>query len=68
MLKQDTRLWVPVAKNYNGFAFQPNKGWLDASTKTTDKHSGRDKKASGTTRSITTTATNVCASTKLWCP
>ena len=61
MLKQDTRLWVPVAKNYNGFAFQPNKGWLDASTKTTDKHSGRDKKASSSARGLQTATTNVRA-------
>ena len=28
MLKADPRLWVSVDKNYDGFAFKPNKGWL----------------------------------------
>ena len=66
MLKTDPKLWVPVGPAYQGFVFQPSKGWLDATAKTTNKHSGRDQKASGTNRSTATTTTNVCAETKLW--
>lgn len=67
MLKADPRLWVSVDKNYDGFAFKPNKGWLGyAVAENANKHSRRDRKASSTTRSLQTTTTNVCASTKLW--
>ena len=66
MFRADPRLWVSVASDYQGFAFKPTKGWLDATAKTTNKHSGRDQKASGTNRSTATTTTNVCAETKLW--
>jgi len=28
MLRADSKLWVPVSTKYNGFAFEPTKGWL----------------------------------------
>ena len=61
MLKTDPKLWIPVGSNYQGFVFKPSKGWLNATAKTTNKHSGRDQKTSGTTRSTATTAVNVCS-------
>ena len=67
MLRTDPKLWVTVGPNYTGFVYKPTKGWLDATAKTTDKHSGRDQRASGITPSTTTTATDVCAQTELRC-
>ena len=49
MLRADSKLWVPVSTKYNGFAFEPTKGWLsNANTKASAEHSrhpNKDKSA-----------------------
>jgi len=59
-LKADPRLWVPVGPNYNGFAFEPSKGWLSANTNKSKEHSRRSIKEKSTVSRMSKTTVNVC--------
>ena len=61
MLKADPKLWVPVSTKYNGFAFEPTKGWLsNANTKASAEHSRHTNKEQSTVSRNTKTTVNVC--------
>ena len=61
MLRTDPKLWVTVGPNYTGFVYKPNKGWLDATTKTTDKHNRNNDKGKSAVQSMSSTTNKVCA-------
>ena len=60
MLKADPKLWVPVSTKYNGFAFEPTKGWLsNANTKASAEHSRHTNKDKSTVPRNTKTTVDV---------
>ena len=61
MLKADPRLWVPVGKNYNGFAFEPSKGWLSATTNKSKEHNRQSTKEKSTVSGMSKTTVDVRA-------
>ena len=69
MLKQDIRLWVPVSKDYNGFLFQPSKGWLSNAdtTITTTEYNRHTNKEKSSVFGNTKATDNVCTQAELWC-
>ena len=61
MLRADSKLWVPVSTKYNGFAFEPTKGWLsNANTKASAEHSRHTNKDQSAVPRNTKTTVNVC--------
>ncbi len=61
MLRADSKLWVPVSTKYNGFAFEPTKGWLsNANTKASAEHSRHTNKEQSTVSRNTKTTVDVC--------
>tara|TARA_R110000823_G_C15539661_1_gene457942 strand:- start:77 stop:268 length:192 start_codon:yes stop_codon:yes gene_type:complete len=63
MLRADSKLWVPVSTKYNGFAFEPTKGWLtnaNANAKASAEHSRHTNKEKSTISRNTKTTVNVC--------
>ena len=60
MLKADPRLWVPVGTNYRGFAFEPSKGWLSATTNKSTEHNRQSNKEKSTVSGMSKTTVNVC--------
>ena len=60
MLRADSKLWVPVSTKYNGFAFEPTKGWLsNANTKASAEHSRHTNKDKSTVSRNTKTTVDV---------
>ena len=60
-LKNDKRLWVNTSVAYNGFLFQPSKGWLtNANSKTPAEHSRNTKQKKSTVSRNTRATDNVC--------
>ncbi len=60
MLRADSKLWVPVSTKYNGFAFEPTKGWLsNANTKASAEHSRHTNKDKSTVPRNTKTTVDV---------
>ena len=61
MLKADPRLWVSVGTNYRGFAFEPSKGWLSATTNEPKEHNGQSIKEKSTVSGMSKTTVDVRA-------
>jgi hypothetical protein len=61
MLKADPRLWVPVSTRYNGFAFEPSKGWLSATTNKSTEHNRQSTKEKSTVSRMSKTTVDVRA-------
>ncbi len=60
-VKADPRLWVSVSTKYNGFAFEPTKGWLtNANAKASAEHSRHTNKEKSTVSRNTKTTVDVC--------
>jgi hypothetical protein len=61
MLKADSRLWVSVSTRYNGFAFEPSKGWLSATTNKSTEHNRQSTKEKSTVPRMSKTTVDVRA-------
>jgi len=61
MLKADPRLWVSVGRHYNGFAFEPSKGWLSATTNKSKEHNRQSIKEKSTVSGMSKTTVDVRA-------
>ena len=59
MLRADSKLWVPVSTRYNGFAFEPSKGWLSANTNKSKEHHRQSIKAKSTVSGMSKTTVDV---------
>ena len=58
-LKNDKRLWVNTSVAYNGFLFQPSKGWLsNANSKVSDKSIRLTTQEESTIHSLSPTTVN----------
>jgi len=61
-LKNDKRLWVNTSVAYNGFLFQPSKGWLSNAdtTITTTEYNRHTNKEQSSVFGNTKATDNVC--------